>query len=129
MQIFGIGASGSTLSKYKVSFNLLGDDHVILVEAFVLDKVTRELPSPPLDPKALKHSKRLKLADPKFCQPGPVDILIGNDVYERLTMAGKIEETKELFYRESVFARVVTRKYVSSSAHPVEAVAMHPQVL
>ena len=37
MQIFGIGASGSTLSKYKVSFNLLGDDRVIPVEAFVLD--------------------------------------------------------------------------------------------
>ena len=95
MQIFGIGASGSTLSKYKVSFNLLGDDRVIPVEAFVLDKVTGELPSAPFDPKALKRSRRLKLADPKFYQPSPIDILIGNDVYERLMMAGKIEETEE----------------------------------
>jgi len=63
-----------------------------------------------LDPKALKRSKRLKLADPKFYQPGPIDILIGNDVYERLMMAGKIEETEELFYRESVFGWVVTGK-------------------
>ena len=126
MQIFGIGASGSTLSKYKISFNLLGDDRVIPVQAFVLDKVTRELP---LDPKALKRSRRLKFADPKFYQPGPIDILIGNDVYERLMMAGKIEETEELFYRESVFGWVVTGKYVSSSAHPGEAEAMHAQVL
>ena len=110
MQIFGIGASGSTLSKYKVSFNLLGDDRVIPVETFVPDKVTREPPSAPLDPKALKRSKRLKLADPKFYQPGPIDIPIGNDVYERLMMAGKIEETEELFYRKSVFRWVVTGK-------------------
>ena len=129
MQIFGIGASGSTLSKYKVSFNLLGDDRVIPIEAFVLDKVTRELPSAPLAPKALKRSRRLKLADPKFYQLGPIDVLIGNDVYERLMMAGRIEETEELFYRESVFGWDVTGKYVSSSAHPNEAVAMHAQVL
>ena len=83
------------LSKYKVSFNLLGDDRVIPVEAFVLEKVTRELPSAPLDPKALRRLGRLKLADPKFYKPGPIDILIGNDVYERLMMAGKIEETEE----------------------------------
>ena len=44
-------------------------------------------------------------------------------------MAGKIEETEELFYCESVFGWVVARKYVSSSAHPGEAVAMHAQVL
>ena len=66
MKKFGIGASGSTLSKYNVSFNLLGDDLVIPVEAFVLDKVTSELPSAQLDPKAVKRSSRLKLADPKF---------------------------------------------------------------
>ena len=107
MQIFGIGASGSTLSKYKVSFNLL-DDRVLPVEAFVLDKVTRELPSAQLDPKALKRSRRLKLEDPNFYQPSPIDILIGNDVYERLMMAGKIEETEELFYRESLFGWVIT---------------------
>ena len=129
MQIFGISASGSTLSKYKVSFNRLGDDRVIPVEAFVLDKVTREPASAPLDPKALNRSRRLKIADPKFYQPGPTDILIGNDVYERLMMAGKIEQTKELFYRESVLGWVVREKYVSSSAHPDEAVAMHAQVL
>ena len=103
MQIFGIGASGSTLLKYNVSFDLLGDDRVIPVEAFVLDKVTRELHSAPLDPKALKCSRRLIFADPHFYQPGPMDILIGNDVYERLMMAGKIEKTQELFYRQSVF--------------------------
>ena len=102
MHIFGIGASGSTLSKYKVSFDLLGDDRVITVEAFVLDKVARELLSAPLDPRALKRSRRLKLADPIFYQPGPIDIIIGNDVYERLMMAGEIEKTDELFYRLSV---------------------------
>ena len=94
MQIFGIGASVSTLSKYKVSFNLLGDDRLIPVEAFVPDKVTRELPSAPLDPHALKRSRRLKLADPKFYQPGPIDILIGNDVNERLMVTGKMKRLK-----------------------------------
>ena len=82
-----------------------------------------------MDPKALKRSRRLKLADPKLYQPGPIDILIGNDVYERLMMTGKIEETEQLFYRESVFRWIVTEKYVSSSADPGEAVAMHAQVL
>ena len=93
MQIFGIGAAWRTLSKYKVNFNLLGDDRVIPVEAFVLDKVTRELPSAPLD-SALERLRRLKLADPQFYQPGPVDILIGNDVYEKLMMAGKLKRPK-----------------------------------
>ena len=50
-------------------------------------------------------------------------------IYERLMMAGKIAETEELFYRDSVFGWVVTGKYVSSSAHPGEAVAMRAQVL
>ena len=129
MQIFGIGAPGSTLSKNKVSFNLLGDDRVIPVEAFVLEKVTKKLPCAPLDPKALQRSKRLKLADPKFYQPGPIDIVIGNDVYESLMMAGKIEDTEVLFYRESVFRWLVTGKYASSFALPGEAVPMHAQVL
>ena len=129
MQIFGIGALGSTLSKCKVSFNLLGDDRVLTVEAFVKDKFTRELPCAPLDPKVLKRSRRLKLADPKFYQPGPIDFLIGNDVYDRLMMAGKNEETAELFYRESVIGWVVTGKYVSSAADPGGAVAKNAQVL
>ena len=101
------------LSSTKAMFQYMTQGH----------KGTREPPSAPLDPKALKRSRRLKLADPKFYQPGPIDILIGNDVYERLMMAGKIEETEELFHRESAFAWVVTGKYVISSAHPGEAVA------
>ena len=82
-----------------------------------------------MDPKALKRSRRLNLAYPKLYQSGPIDILIANDVYERLMLAGKIEEADELFYRESVFGWVVTGKYVNSSARTGEALAMHAQVL
>ena len=99
MQNFGIGASGSTLSKNEVSFNLPGDDRVIPVETFALDKVTRELPAATLNPKALKCSRRLKLVDPKLYQPGSIDILIGNDVYERLMMAGKFEKNCSIAYQ------------------------------
>ncbi len=61
-----------------------------MIEAFVLDKVTKELSSAPLNPAVLTRSLHLKLADPKFHQRGSIDILIPNDVYVGLVMTRKI---------------------------------------
>ena len=64
-------------------------------------------PSQSINLKQLKSMKSVALADKNFHQPGPVQLLLGADVYENLFL----DERKEhhgLHYRKSIFGWVVT---------------------
>lgn len=59
------------------------------VQAFVIPKVTGRIPSNPVTA-SWSHLDELKLADPDFASPGPIDIILGADVYGSLLL-GDIE--------------------------------------
>jgi len=60
-----------------------------VVSALVINKVTGRLPCYPCDPSLWSHLNGLKLADPHFYKPAPIDVLLGSDVFWNLLEDGK----------------------------------------
>ena len=60
------------------------------VEAYVLKKITRDLPLHPI-PIALKwdHLSDLELADPEFRTPARIDLLLGAEVFASILRDGR----------------------------------------
>ena len=50
----------------------------------------------------------LPLADPSFHEPGPIDIILGADVYEKLILSRKVPLPQGITLRESIFGYVVS---------------------
>ncbi|KMQ86362.1 gag-pol protein [Lasius niger] len=55
------------------------------VSAFILPKVTGRIPSRQVTA-SWNHLRGLQLADPEFATPGPIDIILGADVYGSLLL-------------------------------------------
>ena len=88
----GIGGT-TTKTRGSVWFQVSGmDDEAekIGVEAYVLNKITKDLPLEPI-PLALKweHLSDLKLADPEFRTPARVDLLLGAEVFSSILRDGR----------------------------------------
>lgn len=64
------------------------DDHRIHVSAWILPKITGNMPICPLAPQVKQHFSHLALADPGFDRSDPIDLLSGADVYSQV-MDGK----------------------------------------
>lgn len=56
------------------------------LDVIILRTVCSEMPSATLSPSNLVHFKPFKLADPTWHQPGPVDILLGADIYSSIVL-------------------------------------------
>ena len=88
------GVAGSTTrTRGSVWFQVSGvedDSEKVGVEAFVLKKITRDLPIEPILA-ALKweHLTDLKLADPDFRTPARIDLLLGAEVFTSILRDGR----------------------------------------
>ena len=58
--------------------------------AQVLITITYDLPSHPIDPSRLNQLDGLQMADLMFHTPGPINLLIGIDLYESIVLSNKI---------------------------------------
>ena len=88
----GVGGT-STRTRGSVWFQVSGVEdgaEKIGVEAYVLKKVTRDLPLHPI-PIALKwdHLSNLELADPEFRTPAQIDLLLGAEVFASILRDGR----------------------------------------
>lgn len=63
-------------------------ESVLNTDAIVLPKICDSLPTAILPASSWSHLSNLKLADPKFYVPGPIDILLGADVYTKIILNG-----------------------------------------
>ncbi|XP_055615770.1 uncharacterized protein LOC129761939 [Toxorhynchites rutilus septentrionalis] len=57
----------------------------------ILKKITRELPVNPVDSSTWNIPSEVILADPKFYAPGPIDLLLGMELYFDLLLEGLIK--------------------------------------
>ena len=66
------------------------DSAKVGVEAYVLKKITKDLPLEPI-PAALKrdHLSGLKLADPDYRTPARIDLLLGAEVFTSILRDGR----------------------------------------
>lgn len=85
--------------------------------ATVLDRITTNLPSMNLPDSMRRPMKGLKLADPKWNQSAPIDILVGGDLYHHIYDGRKfILHANWPVALSSIFGWVLTGKYEPSAA-------------
>ena len=104
VKISGIGGRQQAANE---SVSLLVGPQKLPVTALVLNSIAGNIPSQSINLKQLKSMKGVALADKNFHQPGPVQLLLGADVYEDLFL-DEMKKHHGLHYRKSIFGWVVT---------------------
>ncbi|XP_029053837.1 uncharacterized protein LOC114881266 [Osmia bicornis bicornis] len=61
------------------------------ISCLVIPKITEDMPNIPLDITQLKIPKNIVLADPQYDRPGPIDMLIGGELFWQLLSVGQIK--------------------------------------
>lgn len=90
----GIGRTLSTMSSLT-SFRLLGLDSCLNVDiqAFAVTSICSSMPASKIDTREWPILKSLRLADSNFNVPGPVDALVGVDVFCRIFKGDRLDCT------------------------------------
>ncbi|GFV89506.1 DUF1758 domain-containing protein [Trichonephila clavipes] len=102
------GGNGFRLSSARNNITVL-QKHTLNV--LILLKITCELPKFQVDASALNTFKHLKLADVNCLQPGPIDILLGADVFGDIMLNRRLNAPgQSLTAMESIFGWVVLGK-------------------
>ncbi|XP_076549217.1 uncharacterized protein LOC143306777 [Osmia lignaria lignaria] len=93
ISITGIGGKKSTQTRGIVSLHLqsLYNTSSISIQTHVLRTLTTILPSSEAPHQDWPHLNRLKLADPEFYKPRPIDVIIGADNYGRIIKSNVIK--------------------------------------
>ncbi|XP_049315629.1 uncharacterized protein LOC125779111 [Bactrocera dorsalis] len=89
LQIEGIDRSLSTRTKGVVRVSMqshVDEKFQISFDAFIIDSITSMAPSTNIDIRTSHHLRDLCLADPEFGIPGPVELLIGADIWPALVL-------------------------------------------
>ena len=91
----------------KESVNLVIGPQKLPVTALKLNSIAGNIPSQSINLKQLISMKNVALADENVHQPGPVQLLLGANVYEDLFLDER-RKAHGLHYRKSIFGWVVT---------------------
>lgn len=89
--INGVGNAKTNQSTSSVSLTIRSchdETFEFHTDAFVLSKLTNNLPSYSFDSTDWKHIHQLTLADPHFSEPKHIDLLLGADVYANIIRPG-----------------------------------------
>ncbi|XP_062539142.1 uncharacterized protein LOC134207435 [Armigeres subalbatus] len=88
-EIGGVGNS-AIISSHAVRIRMESHctDFAVEQSCHILKKITRDLPSRSLDASRWKLPPNIILADPKFSETGPIDLLLGMELYYDLLLDG-----------------------------------------
>lgn len=83
LKVIGIGnnVSNNVVESCKIQIVSLKSKFNVQLSCLVLNELTGYLPKYPININNLNLSKDIALADPTFNQPGPIDVLIGADLF------------------------------------------------
>ncbi|XP_055838373.1 uncharacterized protein LOC129906582 [Episyrphus balteatus] len=111
LPISGISSLEAGVTQGAVTLNLKScvDSNEMDVEAFILNKITSHTPLVPLDFDKSLLLGDLKLADPSFDIPGPIDILIGSDKAWNILRDGRrTDKNGNIIAHNTIFGWVIT---------------------
>ena len=77
-------------------------EQLLTTTALVLKTITYDLPSQPINPAELTQLDGLQMADPMYHTPGPIDLLIGIDLYESIVLSNKFQLQPKLHASETM---------------------------
>lgn len=90
--ISGIGQKHTTaLQQTTISMKSRVNAYETKLNCLILPKIVDTIPSSYIKSSALQIPASIKLADPQFYEPGPIDLLIGADLYLSLLCVGQIQ--------------------------------------
>ena len=118
VNVSGIGGVCNGTVKRNVVLRLspVSSSSCVLVNALVIDRIASTIPRRSISGTDWPQLDSLELADPHFLTPGPIDILLGGDIYARL-MVGDVGVLKrpdgEMLAQLSIFGWVVTGSIAS----------------
>jgi hypothetical protein len=78
-------------SKVNKSTTLIFNKFQASIKCLVLPKITQNIPASPLVYDTFKIPSNIKLADPTFNKPGPIDLLLGNELFWKVLCVGKVQ--------------------------------------
>ncbi|XP_044729583.1 uncharacterized protein LOC123292935 [Chrysoperla carnea] len=64
------------------------------INVLVVNKITNQLPTSPINTESMSCFKNLPLADEKYHQPGPIDGIIGAQLFPHLFYTGRVTTSK-----------------------------------
>ncbi|XP_055622283.1 uncharacterized protein LOC129765871 [Toxorhynchites rutilus septentrionalis] len=123
-EIGGVG-NATVISSYAVDARIKSHCSTFLTDIsfHVLPGITRELPAKALCTQAWNIPVNLVLADPTFHQPGPIDMILGMEVYYELIEEGLIRLGPDLpVLQKTVLGWVVSGKVGASSSPTISFV-------
>ncbi|XP_066153054.1 uncharacterized protein [Euwallacea fornicatus] len=89
-----VGGLGSKASKVKhcchIKVCARHSGYKASLKCLVLPRITGFIPGAPVDVSRLNIPSNITLADPEFSKPGPIDLLIGSELFYRLLCVGQI---------------------------------------
>ncbi|GBN28332.1 hypothetical protein AVEN_118861-1, partial [Araneus ventricosus] len=110
--ITGIGGNSQEI-KARVKINISNEEETYSrnCEFLIVPRITSLIPSQKINISNIEIPNHVKLADPNFCIPGKIDMLIGSDIFFDLLKADKIRLANgNLILQESELGYVVSGK-------------------
>lgn len=90
--VTGIGTiMGKSKGMIKLECKSIHSDYTFATEALVMSKLINNLPNSTINTENWTHLHNLKLADPDYNISGPIDLLLGADVYSDVILGGIIK--------------------------------------
>lgn len=84
VSISGIGDSGIPNNQGAVSCTVAASNNLIVsesVQAVILPRISSKIPSVAISKEVVNRFSNLSLADPEYYKPGPIDFLLGAELY------------------------------------------------
>ncbi|KAF2891508.1 hypothetical protein ILUMI_14664 [Ignelater luminosus] len=79
-----------------------------MLKALVIPKITEKLPSCILDMREFQIPSNIKLADPTFYQPGPIDMIIGANLFWELLCIDQIKRNNQPLLQKTKLGWIVS---------------------
>lgn len=132
VQVYGLGRVDAGISPGIVRLTI-GSIHdplfAIQMDALVMPKLTNLMPSENIDISYWKHLTGIQLADPKFFEPGNIDIIIGANLYASIILQGvKVGVRGTPLAQETVFGWILTGPTTSINNFRTEVTNLHQQI-
>ncbi|XP_071577737.1 uncharacterized protein [Temnothorax nylanderi] len=90
--VFAVNETKAATTRGLTSFVICArgrDDTRFSIEATVLSRITSPLPNDKVEVRSWNHLKGLLLADPEYCVPGNIDILLGAESFVSVLRDGR----------------------------------------
>lgn len=126
-EITGLGNGEPKVCKYKIHIELLPrfPSHFKLhLDVLILSKLTQTLPSINFDKQNTDNLQNHMIADPTFNKPGPVDVILGAEVYGKIISEGMFKSKNGLLGQNTELGWILSGKIKKEKTDNVTIVSM-----